>query len=414
MKTDALSASVIPRLPVLGWSTFTGSAHADLGCILDLPGARYTTSGRASILLALETLGVGPGHQVLLPTYHCQTMVAPVVHLGAESVFYPIDQTGAPVLKWLNAQDLSKARVLLVAHFFGLPQPLAEIRAWCDRFGIALIEDCAHALFGRSGERSIGTWGDLAIGSLTKFLPVSLGGCLVSNKPSLDLSLRPSSAMASVRMAVDAVEVAAEHRRLWGLNWAVPAVLATLRGLRGESAKLLPPPETVPASLPDQGALGGIDAGLAHTALPAVGRWMAQLVPRDRIAKTRRQRYMQYAQRLSGHRGLRPLMPDLPEGCAPYVFPLWVDQPDPGYARLRSQRMPVSRWDWLWPSVPQIGEDQGVVWSRHVLQLACHQDIKDADMDRFIDVLISLFAVGANTPYTEKRISNELEAGPGH
>jgi hypothetical protein len=59
-------------------------------------------------------------------------------------------------------------------------------------------------------------------------------------------------------------------------------------------------------------------------------------------------------------------------------------------------------------------EDQGVVWSRHVLQLACHQDITDADLDRFIDVLISLFAVGANTPYTEKRVSNELEAGPGY
>lgn len=402
MKAGALINPLIPRLPVFGWSTLTGPANADMPCMLDLPGARYTTSGRASILLALESLGVGPGHQVLLPTYHCPTMVAPVVHLKAEPVFYPIGPTGAPSMDWLNAQDLRRVRVLLVAHLFGLPQPMAAIRAWCDQRGIALLEDCAHALFGQSGERPIGAWGDLAIGSLTKFLPVNLGGCLVSNSAAMVLSLRASSPVASARLLVDAIEIATEHRRLWGLNHAVPAAMAMARGLRGAPARPQPAPETVPASLPELGALGGIDATLAHQALPGLGRWMAAHIPRGRIAEARRQRYAQFAQRLSGHKGLRPLMPELPENCAPYVFPLWVDQPDPGYARLRSLRMPVSRWDWLWPGVPRIEGDQGTIWSRHVLQLACHQDLTDADLSRFTQVLFDLYAVDrVATPTTK-------------
>ena len=44
----------IPRLPVFGWSALAGERAADMPCLLDLPGLHYSTSGRASILLALE------------------------------------------------------------------------------------------------------------------------------------------------------------------------------------------------------------------------------------------------------------------------------------------------------------------------------------------------------------------------
>ena len=91
--------------------------------------------------------------------------------------FYPLDGNGAPRLDWIRQQNLQGVRAILVAHFFGLPQPLAAIRQWCDQRGIRLIEDCAHALFGRSDGKAIGSWGDVAIGSLTKFHPVPEGGC---------------------------------------------------------------------------------------------------------------------------------------------------------------------------------------------------------------------------------------------
>lgn len=382
----------IPRLPVFGWSTLTGSDEASVPCMLDLPGAIYTTSGRASILLALEALGIGAGHEVLLPSYHCPTMVAPAVHLNATPVFYPITETGAPDLAWMASRDLSRVRVLLVAHFFGLPQPMDIIRAWCDERGVALLEDCAHALFGRSGARPIGAWGDLAIGSLTKFLPMSTGGCLVSNKCDALPELKTPAVRAGARVLFDGFEVAAQHGRLAGFNSILPGALAAARRLRGRVPAEAMSSASMPAPAPDLGALSGIDAALAHQSLPGVGRWMATSIPRGRIVDMRRQRYRQLAQQLSGHQGLRPLMPELSHECAPYVFPLWVDAPDPGYGQLRALRMPVSRWDWLWPSVPRIDGDQGVIWSHHVLQLACHQDISDADLSRFVEVLLDLYA----------------------
>ena len=118
----------IPRLPVFGWQAFEGHRQAGTPCLIDLPGLHYTTSGRAAILLALEVLGVGPGDQVLLPSYHCPTMVAPPVSLGALPRFYPIDANGTPHLAWLAAQDTTRVRVLLAAHYFGLPQPMGAMR----------------------------------------------------------------------------------------------------------------------------------------------------------------------------------------------------------------------------------------------------------------------------------------------
>ncbi len=383
----------IPRTPVFGWASLTGAREAPTPCLLSLPGLHYTTSGRASILLALEALGIGPGDHVLLPTYHCPTMVAPVVHRGATPVFYPIDERGTPHLEWIAAQDLCGVRALLVVHLFGLPQPMEAIRRWCDAAGIALIEDCAHALFGRSGERPIGAWGDMAVASLTKFLPVLEGGCLVMNRGTTIPVLTPPGRTAELKAALEVLEAGASHDRLPGMNSGIRGALALARGARRSSALSAwqRPTAEQDARMPS------IDVTAAHRALTRAGRWVAERLPRGRIVEQRRQRYAQLVQSLSGHQGMRPLLPELPEHCAPYVFPLWVDSPDPGYAELRRLRMPVFRWDWLWPGVPTLEGDHGVAWSHHLLQLACHQDLSNAEHARFVDTLLRLYAGGSDT-----------------
>ena len=385
------AAATIPRLPVFGWQAFGGARDADTPCMLSLPAMHFTTSGRASILLALKVLDVGPGHAVLLPTYHCPTMVAPATDRGAVPRFYPIDDQGTPRLDWLDTQDLRGVRAMLVAHYFGLPQPMARLRAWCDARGIALIEDCAHALFGCSGERPIGAWGDVAIGSLTKFLPVPEGGCLVLNKGQQLPALAASGAGSQLRAAVDILEVGAGQGRLNGLNGLVTGGLRLMRGLRGGGAPAAPREDIAdPTQL--TAADQRIDAVLAHRALTGACSWVARHMPRERIVTARRRHYVQLAERLSGQRGLRPLLPRLPEQCAPYVFPLWVERPDPGYAELHRLRMPVFRWNRLWPGVGQLPGDHGVTWSHHVLQLACHQDMQPSDLDQFVQALIRLYA----------------------
>lgn len=98
---------------------------------------------------------------------------------------------------------------------------------------------------------------------------------------------------------------------------------------------------------------------------------------------------------LSGVAGLRPLRPLLPDDCAPYVFPLWVETPDPGYQALRRLGFPVSRWDQRWPTIPNIADDQGPLWSHHVLQIACHQDLSEPELQRMLTLIKQIYATGS-------------------
>lgn len=381
----------IPRLPVFDWNTFSGTKRSAVHCLLTHPNNHYTNSGRASILLALEMLGVGSGDKVLVPTYHCPTMVAPVMARGAVPVFYPLDATGAPQLEWLKDQNLLGVRAILVAHFFGLPQPLAGVHRWCSQHGVRLIEDCAHALFGASDGRDIGSWGDLAIASLTKFLPVPEGGCLVNNMMSVPLPpLQRPAMVGQIKAVFDIVHAGTNHGRLKGLGTLVSGLYRGM-GMFKNTAR---PPELAENTepLPSDGFT--IDTTQARRALTHASQWVTQHSPRERIVLGRRNNYVFFAKALSGLVGMRPLGQNLPKDSAPYVFPLWVDHPDPGYLELRRRGFPVSRWDRLWPTVPSIDGDSGVEWSTHVLQLACHQDLTPAELQDMVSTLKQVYAQG--------------------
>jgi len=378
----------------MGWQTFRGGRDAALPSLLDHPRHQFTTSGRAAILLALECVGVGPDDVVLLPTYHCPTMVAPVLTLGARAVFYPIDAQGAPCLDWLNEHAPARAKAMLATHYFGLPQPMDANRAWCTGRGIALIEDCAHAMFGRSGERAVGQWGDVAIASLTKFFPAPEGGILALNRPDLALPmLTPVPPLQEVKAAADILHMGASHDRLTGLNGLIRGVFA-LRGLMRRGAATPAPVEGNAGSAPEEAVdanMALIDLPLSHRALTRASAWVSAGVPRQRIVQARRRHYDYLLQALQGNDEFRPLVPQLPAHSAPYVFPLWVRTPDPGYLEMRRKGVPVSRWDRLWPGVPSLQGDSGVAWSHHVLQLACHQDLSEAELAAIVTQVRRLF-----------------------
>lgn len=401
----------IPARPVLGWRTFSGSRNASSPCMLDLRHKSYTTSGRAAILLALEALHIGRGDRVLVPTYHCPSMISPLVALGAEPCFYAIGEDGQPLLDSPNRPSLRGVKAALVTHFFGLPQPMAVHRRWCDEHGIALVEDCAHALFGYSDDQPVGTWGDAAIGSLTKFLPVCEGGCLVFNRPGLSLPrLDAASAMINAKAALDMIEMGAKHGRLSGIG---ALAMVTLKGLRAIRQRRLGVPVIAE---PEAGAWTNgdyrIDRTLAHRDISAPCRWTADGAPRDRNARLRRRHFENYAFAFAGRLNLRPLPLALAPHSGPYVFPLWVDEPDPGYAELRRLKAPVLRWNRRWPDVPRIEGDQGAAWSHHVLQLACHQDMTDADRTSVVESMVRVYGAGKADPAPAGAVrSSAFESG---
>jgi dTDP-4-amino-4,6-dideoxygalactose transaminase len=342
---------------------------------MDAKHRRATVSGRAAIGLALQALGVRPGERVLVPTYHCPTMITPIVAAGAVPVFYPISSSGGPNLAWLGERGTVGARAMLVAHYFGVPQAMAGIRQFCDANGLALVEDCAHAFFGASDGRAVGRWGDVAIASLTKFFPVPEGGLIVSNEvPLQHLQLSPRPWFDGLRAIADAIQVGAEHGRLKGFNTVLQALFGAKALLRRKASKEQPSQAVAAADAADE---------LLRPAEPAgAALWITRHVHPGRIAACRRRNYARLARRLSGLRGAYPLVPELPAGAVPYVFPLFVHRAEDVYQPLRRSGIPIFRWDQRWPDTPTLQGDQGLAWSSHVFQLGCHQDLTEDDIER--------------------------------
>ena len=382
----------MPRLPVFGWDTFTGSRRASVPCILDAPHLSFTTSGRASIYQALKVLRISKGESILIPTYHCPTMVAPAVALGAEPIFCPIDATGRIDVGALSQLARPNTKAIVAPHYFGLPQPMADLRAWCDATGVALIEDCAHSLFGIAAERNIGQWGDLAIASLTKFLPLPEGGCLVYNRSQSEyVALQEHRFVEQIKAAADMIEEGARHAALPGLNTILKMIFGAKRGLKSQPPQASGSP-TTPAEVPADDPNHKIDYQLVDTQIALSCHWVATHAALERIVTNRRRNYVWLAQSLSSSQAYRPIQPDLPDNCAPYVFPLWVERPDPAYLQMRARGIPVFRWNSLWPGTPNLPGDSGIGWSHHIFQIICHQDLREDELDRIVTNLRELCA----------------------
>jgi perosamine synthetase len=368
----------MPRQPVLGWATFKGPRRATMPSVAGSQNILYTTSGRAAIALALRVLAFKAGDRVLVPTYHCPTMIAPVVRLGGEPVFFPVTASGAPDLEALAHRDMRGVRAMLVAHYFGLAQPMSRVRAFCDARGIALIEDCAHAFFGTSEDRPVGSWGDLAIASLTKFFPVPEGGCLVSRAHSLTgLHLKTPGAVAELKALGDVLEIGARFERFPGLNTLLRGVFGLKELLRGRRWTPATAGDDPPSSMPALEEISDslLNAHPTRTTLRLVGsaHW-------ERIVALRRRNYELLTELLEDLPGAAPFAPRLPANSAPYVYPLRVENPAERYRSLRAAKVPLFRWDRVWPGTPVLEGDQGPLWAVEMFQLACHQDLAEPEI----------------------------------
>lgn len=326
--------------------------------VLDLPGRMFTRSGRSALVLALRTLRIGPGDRVLVPNYYCPTLVAPIEHVGAHPVFYPLDSQGLPDLPALENWPGPRAgRVAMFAsHLFGVPADFLAVRAWCDERGIPLVEDCAHALFGAPADGRSDYLGDVIVASLPKFVHTIEGGVIAARGGlALDRRLPGARLRHEAKAVFNAFELARAHRA------AAPSGVA-----------LVPDDRPAPAAV-RTAALA--DPLLEPAALRRVERMLVAFHDDARMVERRRAVFATMLESLASVAGVRPLHAVLPAVAVPYVFPVLADAPDSAFARVRAAGLPVFRWDRYWP-----GSDEDLVlpvhpWGDAVLQLPCHQDV---------------------------------------
>ena len=370
----------VPLAPVLSVASFTHGgtvAPERLPSVLDAGPVLLVTSGRIAIGMALREMELKPGDAMLVPAWHTQSMVAPLLWAGVQPVFYDVGPDGAVAIQELARRRTPAVRALMATHYFGFHQDMAALRAWCDASGLQLLEDCAHCWFGEVQGRPAGAWGDYAIASSMKFYPTYEGGCLVSARHALRAPApRGAGVGFEAKAAMGALERAFGYGRLQGLELllALPMALKRVLWKRAKAKQAGAPAALAPDS--SDSSVRFEPAWLDRRSA-LFSRIVLRLSSAQRIVQQRRANYARLADALAGLPGCRPLHPCLPEDVCPWVFPLVAEHPEALFAALRARGVPLVRFaEMRDPGASVDAFPHSAALVRQVLAFPIHQELR--------------------------------------
>ncbi|MER7763849.1 DegT/DnrJ/EryC1/StrS family aminotransferase [Streptomyces sp. NPDC097619] len=151
-------------------------------------------SGTGALILALRTLGAGPGDEVIVPAFGAEPLASSVLAVGATPVFADVD----PVTMVLDPADTERritprTRVVVPAHTFQSVADMPALVELAARRGVSLLEDSAVAMGASLHGSAAGSWGDIGLYSFFPVKPFGMvgeGAVLLTDDAELAAAVR--------------------------------------------------------------------------------------------------------------------------------------------------------------------------------------------------------------------------------
>lgn len=145
-------------------------------------------NGTVALHLAMLTLGIGEGDEVIVPSFTYVASVNAITYVGATPVF-----VDSKLDTWqMDPDDVrkkitDKTKAMVVVHLYGHPCEMDELTALCRENDIFMIEDCAEAIGSEYKGKKVGSFGDVSCFSFfgNKTITTGEGGMLLTNDISL-------------------------------------------------------------------------------------------------------------------------------------------------------------------------------------------------------------------------------------
>jgi len=157
-----------------------------------IAGARFgigMSSGTDAIVVALMALGIGPGDEVICPSFTFFATAGCIARVGARPVFTDCCPTSFNIrVDAIEGLITPRTRAIIPVHLYGQPADMDPILEIARRHGLAVIEDAAQAFGAEYRGKLVGSMGDF--GTVSFFPTKNLGalgdaGLLVTNDPAL-------------------------------------------------------------------------------------------------------------------------------------------------------------------------------------------------------------------------------------
>ena len=213
----------------------------------DVPHALSVSSGSAALHLAFDAIGLGPGDEIIVPSFTFAPCADMATLLGATVVYadscpHTFNITAASAARVIT----SRTRAILAVHMYGHAANLTALDALCQSRGLVLIEDCAQAIGARwqasntarthadadadadsttDGSRPVGSVGSLACYSFyaNKHITTGEGGMVTTHNPEL------AERVQHLRShALTPADTRAYHRDRAAYNYRLPAFSAAV------------------------------------------------------------------------------------------------------------------------------------------------------------------------------------------
>ncbi len=145
-------------------------------------------NGTAALDAALEALGIGPGDEVIMPTFTIISCIGQIVRSGAKPVLVDSDPlTWNMDVSQIEAKISNRTKIIMVVHIFGLPVDIDPVLEIAKRHGLKILEDAAQMIGQTYKGEPCGSFGDISTFSFypNKHVTTGEGGMIVTNDDQL-------------------------------------------------------------------------------------------------------------------------------------------------------------------------------------------------------------------------------------
>lgn len=371
----------MPTLALADWARPRESSG--LPAPLDRERVTFWYSCRTALWQAVRALKLEEGSAVALPAFSCGSEIEPFLRAGLVPCFYRSLANLDPDPQSFE-EAARGASAALVTHYFGFPVQTREVKAICERHTLALIEDCAHALYARNEHGWLGEGADAAVFSFTKSLAVPDGGALLlrGSAPSAVAAARPPRREVARRLrSLVMRDLRASPSTLVRGLAHLPAGIKKLTGIRpgGEDFSTADGIEQAMSFRADQ----------EGTSMSASAMRLLRATDHARVRQLRRRRFEELVVAARQAGGLRPFFDSLPDGACPLFLPVEVRDPEGFRSQLKKHRLGARHfWAWYHPAVPWKAFPHEAHLKQALFGVPLHQSLRDEEVRRLAEFLI--------------------------